>query len=356
MRYKIYLSLLLLLSSPGLMAQTTGPGRQPLHHTAAEGMTDTKLIRIVDSLTMQEKINRNPVILKAELDSLIDQYHSIREQQVVREPVREVPANTYLYVLAGLFVIIALIGVVIFLFFRHQLKINRAIAGLYEKEKKGEVNPGNGIPAINKEKNSRGKTVVPSAEIRINELNEELFKLSKENEGLNRVIKEYNGIQHEYDSLRHGILKTYKVKNYPGYDKTKDEILAMQGVFRTENLVANYAYEKLVKPILAITDVNKNSPAKLSAADRDKLLDLLVSLSLLYIEYLYLRVNDLSIGGRMVERLQDLNKGNGPDISLLKKLNTEFGSRALVLKIALNKAELHRLSYPVFDETNLNNQ
>ena len=169
------------------------------------------------------------------------------------------------------------------------------------------------------------------------------------------MIKEYNGIQHEYDSLKHGMLKAYKVKNYPGYDKAKDDTLAMQGVLETENSVANYAYEKFLKPILAITDANKNSPAKLNAEDQERLLDLLVSLSLLYIEYLYLRVNELSVGGTMVERIKGYGKGNGLDTSLLRKLNTESGSRALVLKMALRSAHLQQLSYPVFDETNLNN-
>jgi hypothetical protein len=107
---------------------------------------------------------------------------------------------------------------------------------------------------------------------------------------------------------------------------------------------------------LAITDSNKNNPAKINAGDSEKLLDLLVSLSLLYIEYLYLRVNDLSIGGKMVERIQGLKNGNGLDPSLLKKLNTEHGSRALVLRMVLDKKSLHQLSYPVFDETDLNNQ
>jgi cell division protein FtsB len=336
MRNKIYISALLLLLSARLF------GQQP----------DTKHIRIVDTLTAQEKANRNPVILRAEIDSLIRQYNLSQVQQVVKEPVKETTFDSNLYLLAGL--IIALLGFIIYIVYRHQHKINRTIAGLNEKAKQTGSNTDNGLYTITKEK--KGKAASQSLENKIYDLNAELHKLSKENEGLNRVIKEYNGIQHEYESLRHGILKTYKVKNYPGYDKTKDETLAMQGVFQTENLVANYAYEKFMKPILAITDTNKNSPAKLSDADREKLLDLLISLSLLYIEYLYLRVNDLSIGGKMVERIQGLSKGNGPDISLLKKLNTEFGSRALVLKMALNKAELHQLSYPVFDETNLNNQ
>ena len=356
MRYKIYSSLLLLLIFSGVYSQNTGPGGQPSHNPGTDGKTETKHIRIVDTLTVQEKTNRNPIILKSELDSLIAQFNTNQVQQVVKEPVQETKNNSSLYILAGLFVIIVMLSFVIYLFARHRKRINRAISQLNEKAKTGEYNIGNGTPVMAKEKNNKGKAIPQTLETKISDLNAELHKLSKENEGLNRVIKEYNGIQHEYDSLRHGILKTYKVKNYPGYDKTKDETIAIQGVFQTESSVANYAYEKFVKPVLAITDIHKNSPAKLSDTDRERLLDLLVSLSLLYIEYLYLRVNDLSIGGKMVERIQGFNKGNGPDISLLKKLNTEFGSRALVLKMVLNKAELHRLSYPVFDETNLNNQ
>jgi hypothetical protein len=350
MRYKIYLLLLSLLVFSGLMAQT------PSHNPGSGGKADTKQIRIADTLTAQEKSNRNPVILKTELDSLIKQYNASQAQQVVQEPVHEAKSNTNGYIMAGLIVIIFMLSMVIYLFYRHRRKINRAIAQLNEKAKQGGLNQGNNNPVSSKEKMSKGKTISQILESKISDLNAELHKLSKENEGLNRVIREYNGIQHEYDSLKHGILKTYKVKNYPGYDKTKDETMAMQGVFQTENLVANYAYEKFMKPILAITDMNKNNPAKLTDTDREKLLDLLVSLSLLYIEYLYLRVNDLSIGGRIVERIQGLAKGNGPDISLLKKLNTEFGSRALVIKMALSRAALYQLSYPVFDETNLNNQ
>ena len=338
MRTKIYISFLLLFFSGSLFAQQLAG----------------KPIRIADTLTPQEKANRNTVILRAELDSMIKQFNVSQPQQVVKEPEKETVDNTNRYIIAGLFAIITLLGFVIYLLYRHQQKINLAIAGLKEKVKQPESGNGNGLHVVAKEK--KGKNIPQSLESKISDLNAELNKLSKENDGLNRVIKEYNGIQHEYDSLKHGILKVYKVKNYPGYDKTKDETMAMQGVLQTENSVATYAYEKFLKPILAITDANKNSPAKLSSADQEKLLDLLVSLSLLYIEYLYLRVNDLSIGGKMVERIQGLGKGSGLDAALLKKLNTEFGSRALVIKMALNKAELHQLSYPVFDETNLNNQ
>ena len=344
MRYKIYLSVLLLFISATLFSQPTGSGGQP----------DTKHIRIVDTMTAQEKVNRNPVILKAELDSLIKKFNASQVQQVVKEPLRETTNYSSQYLLAGLFAIITLLGFVIYLLYHHQQKINGAIARFNEKAGRPQLNAEHGLHSLTKEK--KGKAAPQSLENKIYDLNAQLHKLSKENEGLNRVIKEYNGLQHEYDSLKHVILKSYKVKNYPGYDKMKDEAAALLGVLDTEKAVANFAFEKFLKPVLVITDANKNSPAKISMADREKLMDLLVSLSLLYIEYMYLRVNDLSIGGKMVERIQGLGRGNGLDSSLLKKLNTEFGSRALVLKMTLNKAGLHHLSYPVFDETNLNNQ
>ena len=338
MRHKIYISLFMVLFTAVSFAQRP----------------DTQHIRIVDTLTAKERSIRNTVILKAELDSLIKVYNANQVQQLVQQPVKEKETSTNQYILIALIAVIALLGFVIYMFYRHQQKINKTITALNERSKQASSSFDNGQYSVNKER--KGKTSPQTLEAKISDLNAELHKLSKENENLNRVIKEYNGIQHEYDSLKHGMLKAYKVKNYPGYDKAKDETLAMQGVLETENAVAIYAYEKFLKPILAITDVNKNSPAKINTTDREKLLDLLVSLSLLYIEYLYLRVNDLSIGGKMVERIKSLSNGKGIEASLLKKLNTEFGSRALVIKMALTKAELHHLSYPVFDETNLNSQ
>lgn len=336
MRYKIFILFLILLLSSGLFAQ------QP----------DTQHIRVVDTLTAKEKTSRNAVILKSELDSLIKVFNEGQQPNLQKEPLQAEASYSNQYIIAGIITIIVLLGLGIYLFFRQQLKINRVIAGLKEQAKQNTADNDQ----YSTGKGKKGKISPQILEGKINELNAELHKLSKENESLNRVIKEYNGIQHEYDSLKHGILKSYKVKNYPGYDKTRNEILAMQSVLDTENTVANYAYEKFLKPILTIADANKNSPARLNDTDREKLLDLLVSLSLLYIEYLYLRVNDLSIGGKMVERIKGFAGGNGIDNSLLKKLNSEFGSRALVIKIALNKAGMQHLSYPVFDETNLNNQ
>ena len=311
-----------------------------------------KSIRIVDTLSATEKTGRNPVLLKTELDSLVKLYAPVTIPGQTGEPLKETLYVSIPFLLPGLVIIVGLIGFIIFLFYRHHQKMSTAISGLSERSKE----PVAAINGATLSKEKKGRISLQSLETKIADLDAELHKLSKENEGLNRVIKEYNGIQHEYDSLRHGILRAYKVKNYPGYDKTKHESVAMQAVLDTENTVAAYAYEKFLKPILAISDANKNSPARITKADQEKLLDLLVSLSLLYIEYLYLRVNDLSIGGKMVERIQSFSKGNGLDPSLLKKLNTEFGSRALVIKMTLEKANLNRLSYPVFDETNLNYQ
>jgi hypothetical protein len=185
-------------------------------------------------------------------------------------------------------------------------------------------------------------------EKKIEDLASELTKMTRENEGLTRVIKEYNGIQHEFDTLRHGMNKAYKIRFYPGKK--------IQGVLDTESAVAGYAYENFLKPIMALADSNKNQPAKISVCDQEKILELLVSLALLYTEYLYLRIGELSIGGNMVERISQFRQKKSPSPALLKKLDLQNGSRALVIKMILEKHGITELSYPVFDETNLNNQ
>lgn len=331
---KIYIYICLLLLPASLMAQ------QP----------ENPHLRIMDSMPAKEKVAR--VILRSELDSLLKLYAPVQVQEPQDKPVQAEKDPSALYILIGLLVIIALLG---FMIYQLNLQRRRTQSAMNELTDRLRATPAiNGHNNGLKEKKTKATPL--TLEQKITELNAELHKLSKENESLDRVIKEYNGIQHEYDSLRHGMLKAYKVKNYPGYDKTKNESMAMQGVLDTENAVANYAYEKFLKPILAITDANKNNPARLKDEDREKLVDLLVSLSLLYIEYLYLRVSDLSVGGKMVERIKGFSNRNGIDNSLLKQLNTELGSRALVIKMALEKFGMHNLSYPVFDETNLNNQ
>lgn len=334
MRFKIIIPILAIFSGGALMAQ------QPV----------TNRLRVADSLTTQEKKIPERVILKSEVDSIIQAYvqsqASFTEKQPVEQPVTSRSPDLQVVLL---FLLVAMVGGIGYLYFRQQKSLMDKLEKLPGENKMPE-----GVNGTSAHKKTRKTT--QGLETRIEDLKSELYKLSRENEGLNRVVKEYNGIQHEYDSIKHGMLKAYKVRNYPGYDKSKHEAVAMQGVLNTEHAISNYAYEKFLKPVLAIADTNKNSPARTSASDQKKIIDLLVSLSLLYIEYLYLRVNELSIGGKMVERIRELGNGNDPDASLLKKLDTEFGSRALVIKLALKQAGLENLAYPVFDETNLNNQ
>lgn len=338
MRVTILVLLIATLSAGSLSAQAPGKG-----------------LRIVDTLSVQERQIRNPVILRSEADSLIRAWVAAHPQQPVEVPVKEENTDQATYMIAGLAAIILLLAGMMIFFYRHQQRINKVIAGIGNANTdSNEKTSSSEAPAV--VRNLKGRPSIQSLEKKISEMDVELRKLSKENEGLNGVIREYNGIQHEYDSLKHGLTRAYKVKNYPGYDKTKADGSTLQGVLDTEAAVANYAYEKFLKPLLAITDAHKNNPAKLNTEQAAKLLDLLVSLSLLYIEYLYLRVSDLAIGGKMVERIKGFSNGNGLDPSLMKKLDMEFGSRALVLRMALDKAQLHSLSYPVFDETNLNLQ
>ncbi|MBL0269293.1 MAG: hypothetical protein IPP99_11665 [Chitinophagaceae bacterium] len=181
-----------------------------------------------------------------------------------------------------------------------------------------------------------------------------ISRLTKENEGLQSIITEHNGISKEYDQLCSILQHSYKIKQYPGNDGTLQSAAAVKAVVATEKALAEQAYEKFLKPLLQLADANKNQPAKMSAEDKAKLVDLLLSLSLLYIEYLYLRVSELSVGGTIVERLNNLSTGQNLKEDRLRKLNRESGSRALVLRLALDQLAIQQLSYPVFEETNLN--
>jgi hypothetical protein len=341
MRNKLFITLLIGLVSTVAFTQ------QP----------DMKAIRIADSLTPQEKISRNVILLRSELDSLVKLYTTANQIPVnTREHDPAIVKTDRLYVFGAALLIVLILASMQFSAYRHQRKLGRSMATLHRKMGFDNAKTEKETGTPNKEKQGKQKPNLQVLETRINDLNAELHKLTKENEGLSRVVKEYNGIQHEYDSLMHGMSRAYKIKNYPGYDKGKGETSVIHSVLATENAVAAYAYEKFLKPVLALTDAHKNNPAKISEPDRLKLVELLISLSLLYVEYLYLRINDLAIGGKMVQRIHAFSNGNGLNPSLLKKLNTEHGSRALALRIALDKSGIHNLTYPVFDETDLNNQ
>jgi len=242
MRHKIFLFFLV----AGLSIHSMG--QQP----------EKKPLRIVDTMTQQEKSARNPVILRSELDSLIKAYTPAQTVQQVQESGKTETNLISPAIWAALGGIALLLTWLLSQFYTYKRKFNRVIV-IFGRQMRALSSEG-GNPGIMskvsndmaREKSSKTKASPPSLETRISELSDELHKLKKENEGLNRVIKEYNGIQHEYDSLRHGLTKAYKVRNYPGYEKGKPENSLLQGVLETESTVANYAYERFLKPIFSI--------------------------------------------------------------------------------------------------------
>jgi hypothetical protein len=308
----------------------------------AQSPADTGL-RIADTLSVKERSSGQRVILKQELDSLIREYNLIRLETPVKEavqPVKDQMSTGYFILLAsGVF----LTTLLVFLLLYRQKRSYRMMHDLARniKHSSGPVLPAKTKASQNLEK-------------KIGDMHSELEKLQARNQQLEQPAREYRLIKHEYESMKLQIAEVYKMKNYPGYDPNRPGSEMLKGLFETEKAVANYAYEKFLKPILAIADTHKNNPAKIDKQESERLLQLLVSLSLLYIEYLYLRIGDLSIGGKMVKRIQGLKNGNGLDPELMKELNTEHGSRALVLRMVLNAVSVHKLAYPVFDETNLN--
>lgn len=303
---------------------------------------DRKPVQVVDTLTKEQKNTRNPILSKAELDSLVKQYNAAHPLVVpaptVKEVVKETVPSWMWFV-----VIIPLIGIagLLYLLFNNQKLSGKKID---EMKKIVQQNKISGVtiketPAESKSSRQTGK--------KIQDAQAELDKLKKENAGMKELLE-------EYETVKHQIVSSYKIRNYPGYEASKSEEELLLGMLKTEKSVATYSYEHFLKPIMAIADSNKNNPARTSKEDREKLMELLVSLALLYIEYLYLRVNELAVGGNMIARIKGMSNGNRLDTLLMKQLNKEHGSRALVLRMILDKMDIRDLSYPVFDETNLN--
>ena len=301
---------------------------------------DKRKLRIVDTLTTQERNNRNPVILKAELDSMIQLYMAglppVKPQEPVKEIVKEIPE----WIIITSVLSLAIVALLLYQLFNYHKRLTKTVSDLKRLIQHFEFYAASAGTADPKEKTATKKS---SVEKRLNELTEELEKQKAS----------YAAVMHEYGLIKQSIAEVYKVRNYPLFDKTKSEDQIIQDLLKTEKTVANHAFEKFLKPLLAIADANKNNPARISPEDSERMLELLISLSLYYVEYLYLRVNDLAVGGNIVQRIG--SNGKGIDPALLKKLNTDHGSRALALRMALNKSGISKLTYPVFDETDLNN-
>lgn len=303
---------------------------------------DRKPVKVVDTLTKEEKNTRNPILLKAELDSLVKQYNAanppVIPAPVVKEVVKEALPSWIWFV-----VIIPLIGIagLLYLLFN-----NQKLSGKKMDEMKKIVQQ-NKISAVTIKETSTEPKPSRQTGKKIQDVQAELDKLKNENAGLKELLE-------EYETVKQQIVSSYKIRNYPGYEASKSEEELLLGMLKTEKSVAAYSYEHFLKPIIAIADSNKNNPARTSKEDREKLMELLISLAFLYIEYLYLRVNELAVGGNMIARIKGMSNGNRLDTLLMKQLNKEHGSRALVLRMILDKMDIRDLSYPVFDETNLN--
>jgi hypothetical protein len=313
-----------------------------------------KGIRIADTLTAQEKVSRNTVLLKSELDSLIRLYHVNESKTVAQEPVIRTENNVPVYLLWTIIGLLAGVALLIYLLYRHQQKFNETIFLLNRQVQNLELatySINNNDMSVIK---SKGKPSVPVLEKKVQSLTTQLEKSLKDKEELQRLLEEYTNSKLDFESVKQQMMEVYKIRNYPGFSKEKSETDIVKSLLDTERSVAVYAYEHFLKPVLAIADAHKNNPAKINPEEREEMLNLLISLSLMYSEYLYLRIADLSVGGKMVERLGSLKNGNHIDTGLLKELNIEHGSRALVLRMVLNKMDIQNLSYPVFDETNLN--
>ena len=298
-------------------------------------------LRIVDTLSASERTTRNPILLRAELDSLIAVYGPAPSKLAIQPSTVQAESKWPLYAALGGIVALLIIASLLYFLLRSQQRSTRTIHILHKQVKHldGLVSAvdsaGHQVASL-----SKGKNGAAAPEKKIQYLTAQLDQARKSVE--------------EFEGLKQQMTQVYKLRNYPGFSKEKTEIHVLKDMLETERSVALYAYEHFLKPVIAVADANKNNPARISPQEREKMLDLLISLGLLYSEYLYLRVSDLAVGGNIVERIASFKNGHVIDLALLKELNTDHGSRALALRIALDKMGIHRLSYPVFEETNLN--
>lgn len=301
-------------------------------------------IRIVDTLSQQEKNERNPVLLRSEIDSLLDQYY-LEKTKPVEPVIKEVNTGVSTTMIIVLTLLSLGIAGLLWLLFRQQQRMRKSLLRLNQQLKEMSLQAIKEEPAVNG-KHTDKPVKYRNGATADKKTVEELEKYRRENLQLQAVAD-------EYEKIKKLITGVYKVKNYPGYDKQKTKE-TVTGLLQTEKKIADYAYDAFLKPVTTIIDANKNNPAKIRKEEQEKIVDLLISLALFYAEYLYMRVQELSIGGHIAERMRHISNGDGVDPALLKPLDMEHGSRALALRTALDKMAIHKLSYPVFDETDLN--
>lgn len=314
---------------------------------------ERKSIRVVDTLSAGEMLNRNTVLLQSEVDSMIRVHNQALPRQIRDEPIAEPSWSATDAYLAGALLLLLIICVLLYLLFHNQRRSHRVIRILHKQVQHLE-SAAYSSGMVSDAGRIKGKVSIPSLERKIDLLNQQLGKLKTENHELQEQLDEATRIRHDFESVKQHMMEVYKIRNYPGFNKEKSETEIVKSLLDTERSIALYAYEHFLKPVMAIADANKNNPARIRQEEREQLVDLLLSLALFYIEYLYLRIGELSIGGKIVERLGSLKNGSTIDPATLRELSTEHGSRALVIRMALDNTSIQHLSYPVFDETNLN--
>lgn len=321
---------------------------------AVTAQVDSLRITIADTLTAEQKRSTNRVILKSELDSLVKLNQAPVEKQ---EPVPVSTAKETALIIALALAVLVVILLII-LASRDNNKHKKLIGSLEAQQNflgnqiKTLAPPKKEVKPETDKLNPKQK--IPELETKILSLNKNLEKLTKENGQLGNIKKEQEELKSNYEELKQNILKTFKIRHYPrsGEEMKDDELLPEW--LETERMFATNVFERYIKPVHQILDANKKDPANTPEADKNKLIETLISLSLLYIEYLYLRVSELAIGGKISERINTIKKASTINESYLKPLDVEHGSKALVLYLALKEKNISELSYPVFDETNLN--
>jgi hypothetical protein len=317
---------------------------------------DSTRLRLVDSLRADQKSNR--VLLKSELDSLLKLYGKPVEPQQVehQQPLtQEAETDPIWPVLAGLGLVLLLIIYSIYRSGQQAQYISSLLERQHHSIEKFNSQPATATgPMVTKEPAKPQKAKLTTLESKIQEQTKAIEKLTAENEQLLEDVKDMAGFKTMYQEVVDGVTKTFKVKNYPHNGDVKTEHGLLLAWLDTERAFTTNVYEKYVKPVHAILEANKKDPAHTPNDEKNKLAELLVSVSLLYMEYLYLRVAELSIGGKIVDRINLIKKAAAINAATLKQLDVEHGSKALVLHLALREKNIGPLSYPVLDETNLN--
>jgi rhodanese-related sulfurtransferase len=327
-----------------------------LQTVSAQNDSSRSGIRVADTLTPEQKLSTNRVILQSELDSIIN-LHAKPLPVEPKQPDTADNRDTILVVLLSLAILILVLLLIMGGLDRKKYK--DLVASLLKQQSSLDAHlktlSSNAKTESKKDMEKvNPKQKISDLETRIQSLTKEVNRLSQENAQLADLREEQELLREIHEELKQHIQKTFKIRHYPrNGEELKDDELLFDSL-ETERLFSFNVFEKYLKPVNAILDANKKDPANTPETDKTKLIELLVSLALLYIEYLYLRVTELSIGGKISERINTIKKAGSINESMLKPLDVEHGSKALVLYLALKEKNIGHLSYPVFDETNLN--